>query len=1023
MHSSPEFIVILIISFILVIGAAVRMITKYFGLPYTIVVMLVGMAVGYTLDHTAALKTDPEHSVNYTVIVTKGGALGEAAFRVSSADNLKGDVIATIKGQAEYEIGLAGVKFKFDMHAKGTTFVRGNSCVVKSVKGHDHGAYVIDVKHGGNLEPAEGHVGYLNTLAHPETISPDLIIFIFLPILIFESAYSLEVHSFQRSLGTVMVLAIPVLLVATAVTGFSMFYLLAGSWKWGILPCLVFGSLISATDPVAVVALLRDLGAPKRLGLLIEGESLLNDGTAIVIFSLLLTFFEPGTEFHFLGALGKFLKVAGGGFVVGLVLAWLVSFWLSKTFNAPLIEITLTLALGYGCMLIGEGFLHVSGVIAIVTAGLYMKGPGRTNISPEVHHFLHQFLEMLGYLANTLIFFLVGIVVAVQLVPILAGDGRWIYLGVTLGTFIAIVIIRVVLLTLFRPVMNLVGDEVTKSETKVMAWGGLRGAVSLALALIVSQNANIDPDVRSQILLLAAGVVLLTIIVNGATMGKLLKALGFDKNPPGERLAELVTHSLVLENVSNRITEASRSRDLRTVDWSDVSKSLDERRETLHEKILETREELKSAGPAEASRGTWTQILNIEREAYWTAFSRGTLGASAVRNLDHEIDLELDRLGTGDGQPKLSERGQMIPTWHTSLAERLTGGGEKSKAQFNSLSLRFDLCRAATLASEHVLEEIDHMHEMDPSICESMKKAYKDYHNTSKERLEDMRANLPELANAIETQLAHRIQLNFERDQYNHLSHHGAMDAATAGRALADVEVRMKQLLRNHPTPKLPSLVDLCQRAPLFAGLEPKVLEEISTLASENVFAPQDVIFKQGDKGDSMIIISRGAAGVYLEVDEQTLHLDTFGGGDILGEMALIADQPRTATVKAVTTVTTGLISRSDFAELMEKQPELRERVRSSFAARAFDNLLRSLARYKHLGHKERLEWFKTGETIEIDANGTLESRQGGVFFLAIGELVAEGRYFKSPALIRSESFEKLTAKGDCWVAHLGVEA
>ena len=124
--------------------------------------------------------------------------------------------------------------------------------------------------------------------AEGTALSPDLIIFVFLPALVFEAAFGLKVHAFRKNVGAVMVLAVPGLVLSVVATGALAVGLTAGSWQWGWTAALVFGALISATDPVAVVAILRECGAPKRLGVLIEGESLLNDGTAIVVFHVLI---------------------------------------------------------------------------------------------------------------------------------------------------------------------------------------------------------------------------------------------------------------------------------------------------------------------------------------------------------------------------------------------------------------------------------------------------------------------------------------------------------------------------------------------------------------------------------------------------------------------------------------------------------------------------------------------------------------------------------------------------------------
>jgi NhaP-type Na+/H+ or K+/H+ antiporter len=182
--------------------------------------------------------------------------------------------------------------------------------------------------------PADSTVALLSKGAE---LSPDLIIFAFLPVLVFESAFSLELHSFRKNLGAVLVLAGPTLLLSTVAVAALLVGLTAGGWQWPWLVALVFGSLISATDPVAVVALLRSLGAPKRLALLIEGESLLNDGTAIVVFTLLLAMLTGGGELNVPQALGQLLYVAGGGFVVGSVLAAIISFWMSRAFNQPMV--------------------------------------------------------------------------------------------------------------------------------------------------------------------------------------------------------------------------------------------------------------------------------------------------------------------------------------------------------------------------------------------------------------------------------------------------------------------------------------------------------------------------------------------------------------------------------------------------------------------------------------------------------------------------------------------------------------
>src|SRR5690606_37809683 len=261
----------------------------------------------------------------------------------------------------------------------------------------------------------------------------------------------------------------------------------------------------------AVVAILRELGVSKRLAVLIEGESLLNDGTAIVVFGVLIAILTgEQASFQTGAALLSFVEVVAGGLGVGFLVPFLGSFWIEKLFNDPLAEITLTLVMAYASMIIAEAFFHVSGVMAVVTAGLWMRGTGKTKISTEVSHFLHRFWETLGYIANTLIFFLVGIVIAQKL-----HETSWGELGLVCVIYGGVMAIPFALVFAFGPVTSRSSDGISSKDNLVISWGGLRGAVSLALALIVSQDQRIQQDRRRQIRLMTAVVVLITIVVNG----------------------------------------------------------------------------------------------------------------------------------------------------------------------------------------------------------------------------------------------------------------------------------------------------------------------------------------------------------------------------------------------------------------------------------------------------------------------------------------------------------------------------
>lgn len=868
------------------------------------------------------------------------------------------------------------------------------------------------------------------SLGSARTIKPDLIIFVFLPALIFESAYAIDLHTFKKTVGAGIVFAGPALLVATAATGALLYGVLGlAGWDWSggaeeptaaLMACLLFGALISATDPVAVVALLRELGVSKKMAHLIEGESLLNDGTAIVVFGVLYEV-VVGEAFHGVTpAIGHFFVVVAGGLAVGLGLAVLGSWWIGRTFNDPMVEITLTIVLGYTAMFVAEGLLHVSGVMAIVAAGLWLGGPGRTKVSPEVAHFLHHFWELLAYLANTIIFFLVGIVIGTKAGSADIGD-FWVILVLYAG----IMVIRYLVTQMFRPLANLVGDPISVPDVAIVSWGGLRGAVSMALVLIVANDERVPEVVRDKMLLLTAGVVFLTIAFNGATMGWLLAKLGYDKPPLSEQLATLAARASVLEKVKAEIEEVRNSRDLRTVSWGDVEEDVLARRGQLDEQMASIKQQMATMGADEQAKGYWLQVLNVEREAYWEAFGHGTLSDRAVKTLDQELNLQIDRIAHDDLDPPASRTPPL-----SGMRAALTRALRQSKAlhgiyatlEFENLALQYDLSRAESSAASKVLAAVPTIAEVDPRVAEILRSTYNHYLSESKERLEEMRLHLPEITRAIETRLAQRIALNFEREGYEHLAHRGAMDQDSATKLASKVEEKMRRLRAGKSTAPLPGIAELLGQIPMFEPLDQTARERLADKATTLVVPAGEYLFKQGDKGDSLYVITRGAAHVLIDIDGQETLVDVFGGGDILGEMSLLTGDPRTASIKAATAVMLVRIGADHFEALMGQSESLADNVWDAFAKRRFDNHVRSLNAFRHLERTDRVAWIHAREHHAMN-EGDMKEMPGDApyVFVITGAVrtVGSTRDHKAPCLVAMGPNRTLSARSRTRVALL----
>ena len=328
-----------------------------------------------------------------------------------------------------------------------------------------------------------------------------------MPPLVFEAAFHLNINDLRYDLAPILALAIPGVLITTGLVGLVV-ALGTGS---PLSLTLVFGALVAATDPVAVVALFRTLGVPKRLQVLLEGESLFNDGTAIVVFYLMLTI-AITHQFSLLNSIVDFLFVAGGGLMVGLLLGMIFS-QITRRIDDPLIETTLTGVLAFGAYLVAEE-IHFSGVLAVVAAGLVAGNVGPRGMSPSTRVLVFNFWEIMAFLANSMVFLLIGL--QIDLLVLVA---NWPFI---MWAIIAVLAARAV--SVYG--LSWIGHGVPKKYKHVLYWGGLRGAISLALAIGLPASLG---ELRHDIQAMAFGVVLFTLLVQGLTMRPLIRKMGLIK--------------------------------------------------------------------------------------------------------------------------------------------------------------------------------------------------------------------------------------------------------------------------------------------------------------------------------------------------------------------------------------------------------------------------------------------------------------------------------------------------------------
>jgi Na+:H+ antiporter len=492
--------------------------------------------------------------------------------------------------------------------------------------------------------------GLLLGLAHffpaPE-LDKTLLFSIFLPGLIFEAAFHIDFQEFWRNRITISSLAVPGVVASTVLTAVALAPLASAlnvlpgfTWRYA----LVFGALISATDPVAVVSLFRRFGIPRRLSLLIEGESLLNDGTGIVFFTLSLSILA-GTAVT-AGALAlEFITVVGMGAFVGIAVGLVVSTIL-RHIDDPMIEVSLTTIAAYGSFVLADQ-LQYSGVIATVAAGMVCGSYGaRTGMSPSTRVAAETFWEYVAFALNSVVFLLIGLEVPIR--NLLAS---WLTI---IAAYLIVTLARALVVLIVWRLVGLTRERFSWSWSAVLTWGGLRGALPMVLALGLPR----DFAFREQIISMTFGVVTLSILGHGLTMLPLLRRLRIVSAEDERGTYDLLRGEL--QTAVAALDEIERLERIHAV----APESIEQLKTEYQQRADRIREEL---GTLRSERDhlhrqdvyqTHHHLLLVEKNRVVDGYQKGLLSPAVHDRLLADIDarlLELESKGDGDAPPSNAE--------------------------------------------------------------------------------------------------------------------------------------------------------------------------------------------------------------------------------------------------------------------------------------------------------------------------------------------------------------------------------
>lgn len=451
-------------------------------------------------------------------------------------------------------------------------------------------------------------------------VEPALILGIFVPPLIFEAAFHIPIHELRRNIVSILTLAIVGVLLTTFLVG-GIVHLGAGIL---MVNAVVFGSIVAATDPVAVIALFRTLGVPKRLQVLLEGESLLNDGTAIVVFNIAVGAAITGS-FSVRAGIGEFIFSAGVGVGIGLVLGLLASFMISRI-NDYLIETAITFVLAYGAFIVAESF-HVSGVLAVVAAGLVNGNIGPRGMSSTTRIVVYNFWEFMSFLANSFVFLLIGIVVDL---PLILNNWRAILWGIAAALLARLIVIY----ALFPN-----SKTIPLRWKHIMYWGGLRGAISLALVL--GLTTKLGAEISGQLQAMVFGLVLFTLLIQGTTMNWLVKRTGIvhrreERDEYDLRRARATTTRAAYDHLKKIHKEGMISRHV----WNIITQTIDPYTKELTDSMQEV---LKDHPYVESEEldSAWREFLQYQRLVLGELLADRGITEDVFNDLASRIDNQL----------------------------------------------------------------------------------------------------------------------------------------------------------------------------------------------------------------------------------------------------------------------------------------------------------------------------------------------------------------------------------------------
>ncbi|MFC5067447.1 cation:proton antiporter [Flaviflagellibacter deserti] len=759
--------------------------------------------------------------------------------------------------------------------------------------------------------------GVVQLIVNPPVAS-SVFIFVFLPILVFQSAVNIDVRQIAEDAGPVLVLSVVAVIVATFFIG-GVVHWISG---FSLMACLLLGAVVATTDPVAVIGIFRDIGAPSRLGRILEGEALFNDAAAITLFVLFLGYVLEPQPVNIGGTVTTFFLLGGGGAVFGYLVGRVVCVLTALVSDRPMAQVSLLLAAPYLAFIFAEHMLHVSGVVAVVSVGITFNLFGPAYASPVGWGQFHAIAEQLDYWATSLVFVLASV-----LIPKLLAGATWTDLGLLMVLVLAALVARAVILFVALPLMSRFGlsTAIGGRYGVVILWGGLRGALTLALALSITENPDVSLEVKRFIAVLATGFVLFTVLIQGTTLHILMRLVGLDRLSPLDEALRLQVLSVAQFNVQDQL---AKSASLYELPEMQISGAMAEARERVEDFAGFDREHRISLGLVTLARQ--------ERELILEQFRERTISFSIVSDMLANSARLIDRARTG-GEHGYAEaaRKSLGLTTRLKLAHGIHRRLGVDTYFSRLLSDRFEIILASRIVLMQLTPFIHATIEpvLGTEVARRAQELLTERLEAIQRALDGLNLQFPEYSQALKRSFVLRTALRREELEYESLFEQSIIGPELHRDLKLRIAAQREKIDRRPPLDLGLDTCELVKRFPLFSSFNDEQVEEMRSLMTPVFALPGEMLIRKGDRGDAAYFISSGAVEVRAGFRQIRL-----GTGDVFGELALLTNEPRTADVFSIAYCSLLRLDARTFNSFIASHPDVGAHIESVAKKRLKEN-------------------------------------------------------------------------------------